>query len=532
MLRSTHVLSSLKVPINIPRPTIDNVDKEPTDQSLPAPDDHIPSMTVEEYLIQVCMMVFQKCLSDRRDPDRTTLMLRSVSIALLRNVLPDFNLTSVITELESVLIKTLFWAVEHSELELQPHVMACLEITWKRRLTAPELATAVNERPTSEEYRRSISQVSLSIERSDKDQASMTPASPDPSILDCLIFGLSSPKSRPILEQWVHFLENCLPLYASNALQAMLPLTSCIGRSIDAIFQLVQSTFEKHSAVELSGGEPIHLLSVLFNALEQVLARGHEQIVQDEAKYSSLKSPEQVQSFFGSMVSALSSEAQAARSATANNRLTVLLCFKDTVKISLKLWSWGNDKRDMSWPDPTTSASFNYTSVRLRNRSRRVLENIFSAEPLECLETLIDTWQSEKAGSGFIMNLLYALEASRPKNSMPTIFNAIYSRTNPNVLDPARKSSLISELSDVQLAAFLVAYTKSMDDDALDEVWNDCMTFSRDVLGNPLPHRQVLPLLLEFIAVLGQKIDNTNFGEQGRMRREIGVGDSALQALK
>ena len=57
----------------------------------------------------------------------------------------------------------------------------------------------------------------------------------------------------------------------------------------------------------------------------------------------------------------------------------------------------------------------------------------------------------------------------------------------------------------------------------MDEIWTDCMTFLRDILANPFPHRQVLPSLLEFAAILGEKVDNTNFGEQKRMRRELGV---------
>jgi hypothetical protein len=57
----------------------------------------------------------------------------------------------------------------------------------------------------------------------------------------------------------------------------------------------------------------------------------------------------------------------------------------------------------------------------------------------------------------------------------------------------------------------------------MDEIWQDCMLFLRDVLANPLPHRQILPTLLEFTAVIGQKVDNTNFGEQRKMRRELAV---------
>jgi len=60
----------------------------------------------------------------------------------------------------------------------------------------------------------------------------------------------------------------------------------------------------------------------------------------------------------------------------------------------------------------------------------------------------------------------------------------------------------------------------------MDEIWQDCALFLRDVLTNPLPHRQILPTLLEFAAIIGQKVDNTNFGEQRKIRRELAVRSS------
>jgi hypothetical protein len=99
----------------------------------------------------------------------------------------------------------------------------------------------------------------------------------------------------------------------------------------------------------------------------------------------------------------------------------------------------------------------------------------------------------------------------------------VYSRTDPGALDTNRQSTLTSDLTDAELVAFLVEYTTSLEDDAMDEIWQDCTLFLRDVLANPLPHRQILPTLLEFTAVIGQKVDNTNFGEQRKMRRELAV---------
>jgi len=84
-------------------------------------------------------------------------------------------------------------------------------------------------------------------------------------------------------------------------------------------------------------------------------------------------------------------------------------------------------------------------------------------------------------------------------------------------------STLTSDLADTDLVAFLVEYTRSLEDDTMDEIWTDCMTFLRDVLANPLPHRQVLPALLEFTTLLAEKVENTNFGEERKMRRELGV---------
>jgi hypothetical protein len=154
------------------------------------------------------------------------------------------------------------------------------------------------------------------------------------------------------------------------------------------------------------------------------------------------------------------------------------------------------------------------------------LEHLFAAEALECLETLAVTWAyatREGVQETAIMGLLNVLNGSKPKLTIPAIFNAVYSRTDPNALDPNRMSTLTSDLTDVDLVAFLVAYTISLEDDAMDEIWQDCTLFLRDVLANPLPHRQILPTLLEFTAVIGQKVDNTTFGEQRKMRRELAV---------
>lgn len=503
-------------------------------------DDEEPAMTVQSYLAQVCMRILEDHHQEQSDGVCHRIsILRQTSASLLKQLLigPSSN-TLVAMNLEDSLIRMLSWSVQQSDHMLQLPLMDVILIILRARTTKNDVLSTLHRRPTSRDTIRSTSQLSVSTERSDKDNVSIEPSTQTSALLDCLTFGISSPNNHPILEQWIRFLDNCLPYYSGNAFQILMPLVDTFSRSIESVFQDLQVVFAGTSGGPYCAGEPITVLNALLNGLEQVLARGHDQLLQDEGRPVAVKSPEQVQGFFGNMVSGVfASEAQKSRPTTANNRLTVLLCFKDAVRVSFNIWSWGDGGLGSSPRDAINSASFSYMSIRLRNRTRRILEHLFAAEALECLETLVEFWHKARSEGGIahsstVFNLLHALEASRPKNTIPALFNAMYSRTNPNVLDPIRKSTLTSELSDINLAIFLVAYTRSMEDDALDEIWADCMTFLRDVLGNPLPHRQTLPILLEFTAILGEKIDNTNFGEQRKMRRDIGVSHRTVVFLE
>ncbi|KAJ1331246.1 Dopey-like protein [Microdochium nivale] len=346
-------------------------------------------------------------------------------------------------------------------------------------------------------------------------------------LLQCIQAGLAASNSRPVLDSWVAFLVETLPLFSRSIFQVLIPLVETLCAEVGATFNTLRVTFKDHSLNAQAASAPETTLISLLNALEQVLAKAHECLLIEESKTVVVKSPDQPQGFFGNMVSGVfNSEQHQTRSATANDRLTVLLAFQDAVRICFQIWSWGQGS-EAGTLDLESAASFNYTSLRMRNRARRLLEHAFAAESLECLETVVDIWRSSLNDADIskhsaVFSLLPALDGSRPANTIPAIFNAIYSRSNPSALEPSRKSTLTISLLDTDLVIFLVDYAKSLEDDAMDEIWQDCMTFLRDLLTNPFPHRQTLPSLIQFAAILGEKVDNTNFGEQKRMRRELG----------
>ncbi|OJD37905.1 cellular morphogenesis regulator [Diplodia corticola] len=471
-------------------------------------------LMLQNLLVRICMRALSVSSSTQSTGSEPHIdALYRTTISTIRAILLNpYSLPLKDLELESFLMARLQSASPSLQSLLLEATLAALQL----RLRAVVPVSPVEHR-ISRERTGSIRE---SVDKAVEEEIPVI--APPPQLVECLRNGFSSPSSRLVLDDWVKFLIEVLPLFADTIFQNLLPLVECLCKQIQLTFGQLKSTFSQ--SVHPGSISPESTLIALMNGLEQILANAHQRLVLQEMKVTTVKTPEQPQGFFGNMVSGVfANEANQTRAVTANSRLTVLLCFQDTVRICFGIWSWGGYGH--SKHDHTSLASFGYTSLRMRNRARRILEHLFTAETLECLETLAVVWcRSPRASqeANAVMSLLNVLNGSSPKHTTPAIFNAVYSRTNPHALDPHRMSTLTSDLADTDLVAFLVDYTKSLEDDAMDEIWPDCLTFLRDVLANPMPHRQILPALLEFTATLAEKVDNTNFGEQRRMRRDLG----------
>jgi hypothetical protein len=491
---------------------------------------HDGEISLQEFFVHVCLQAG----AGRYDPQQSQLkarvgQLHRISLAVLHQILLN-PYAAPLSELrlEEGLIARLQASLDGPDPYVQVSLLDVVFASLKLGAFAPlpkPASPMVENRPSTQETLLNR-KGSLVI-----DVTENTPIFPPPpsSLVKCLQAGFAAPSSRPVLDSWIAFLSECLPFYSETIFQILIPLVETLCEQVGRTFESLQSTYKSSEIVVEHATAPENTLISLLNGLEQVLGRGHARLLKDEARIPAIKSPDHQQSFFGNMVSGVfASDLPQARSLTANNRLTVLLSFQDAVRICFKIWSWGGRSLGGAAQDPESVASFNYTSLRMRNRARRLLEHLFTAEALECLETVIEVWQKESTGSDqakhtVVFNLLHVLDGSRPKYTMPAIFDAIYSRTNPHALEASRKSTLTSTLLDTDLVVFLVEYSRSLEDDAMDEIWTDCMSFLKDILANPFPHRQTLPSLLEFAAILGEKVDNTNFGEQKRMRKELGV---------
>lgn len=344
---------------------------------------------------------------------------------------------------------------------------------------------------------------------------------PPSYLLSTLKAGFSSQSAQSCMDAWLNFLASSFPIFGDSLIANLIPLVDTFCAQLRLQFEHLESD-HLPTAGDMQFA-PDTVILWLLDGLDLILAEAHDLSIGLEdtkpARTTSEASPSMLQSLSSA---AFKSQGPIAPSSNANSRLTIVLAFKDAVKISLDIWTWTGGAASNQLDGGASSAS--YSAVRLRSRTRSMLEQIYSVETLESLEVLMEAWchSSEVSESANVLNLLQAMSPSRPKSVLPATLDALCSRTNMSAASTSRQSSLTTDLSAAEILAFLAAFLENLDADATDEIWPDCTAFMRDVLANPLPFRQVLPGLLWIALILAERLDNTNFGDQRKMRRELG----------
>ncbi|KAK0926825.1 hypothetical protein LTR91_009471 [Friedmanniomyces endolithicus] len=465
--------------------------------------------------------LMQQCIWLLNDQRSSTKQLHRGSVALMQIIL-DGPAAVEIRDLriDESLLERMVISLRDQDATLQSPLLqlitAAIRLRVKGEITKP--VTEARRRSSLADRRRSLAAV-RPIETINTAPSTITPP---PQLMPTLQVAFASSSARLFLEQWVAFLSTILPTFASAIFPSLLPLVETLCTQLESMFaELVALTTAEVSRASFS---PDIGIVCLLDALEMTLARAHDCLALEGQPEEATKLQVPSGGFLSSVASGVFKvQGPPSRMAHANSRLTVVLAFQDTIRCCLKIWTWSNNTTATEGYDKSSSATTACNALRLRNKTRYLLEQMFAVEPLETLEVMIDYWscsgQTEPAATTF--SLLQVMQSSRPKHVLPVILDSLCSRVVPSGLPPVRQSSQATEITANQAALFLLAYLRSMEDDALDEVWADSSAFIKDVLANPLPYRHIMPILLALVHLLAQKIGNTNYGDQKRMRKDL-----------
>lgn len=219
-------------------------------------------------------------------------------------------------------------------------LLAALKVRFAQAYLPPPPPRLKDPRAASRERLTSPSILSFTSDKAERAPSMPQLPRPPERLLDCLLKGISSAKSRDIVDKWIGLLCEVLPLYSHSIFQILLMLVECFCREIKASFRRLQLAFQQTEDWPQDRSE--HVTIALLTGLETCIAHAHERLLVEESHTPAAKSPDQPQGFFGNMVSGVfHSDGSLGRTNTANDRLTVLLCFQDAVRLCFSIWAWG-----------------------------------------------------------------------------------------------------------------------------------------------------------------------------------------------
>src|SRR5437764_4129631 len=100
--------------------------------------------------------------------------------------------------------------------------------------------------PSSRDLNRSLRITSgLDLEK----EATVSQPTPPADLVQVLIDGLSSQTTRPVLDSWINFLTECLPLLSPVIFQILLQLVECFCKQIQLTFDTLKGQFREPDLV-------------------------------------------------------------------------------------------------------------------------------------------------------------------------------------------------------------------------------------------------------------------------------------------
>lgn len=326
----------------------------------------------------------------------------------------------------------------------------------------------------------------------------LTEESKNPLLVSFIIHGISACRSSTLLERWMSLLTTSLYMFNESIFSVILTINDALIDKVLDFFSQLQEFRNEDENTDLDA-----CLSILLAGIEDFLSICHSFLVT-----SNLRAPTQTtgaeNGFLGNMIQGVFQiESPAVRTEEQNRLYSILISFRDASRAAFKIWSWADSKPspDVKFVHSTRTTS--YFCTKLKFRSRKLLERLSDLERQEVVETIIES-SSRTVDK---VKILHVLDGGRAQLTIPRMFQSISIRCMPTAIEEKDMSSLNAGLSYERLSEFLIPYFQSLDSDTINEVWDETITFMKEVLAHSSHYSKLLLVYLEMIKVLSSSTD-------------------------
>lgn len=332
--------------------------------------------------------------------------------------------------------------------------------------------------------------------------------------IDFLVTSLSSMNTPLIVSSYVKILTESMTYFGESIFHVLLPLTASIVQCLERLFLL-----------EKEDGGYYKPISLLFEGLENLLEVAHSHLYSNERGGGTAGNGSQRNDFLQSVVSnVFYSENPEDSVKSQGERDVVLQSFKQITSCCTEVWFWAHN---MSTNKGLTKKY--HSAYKFKFRTKKLLEKMFFLEPLETLENLVMLDEHD------VITLVHVLDGNKPSLTMPYLlfstilrydrhsaikFSFATSRGNSSRVTKV-EPSLISKLGGVTIMEFLIKYTDSLENSAIEEIYNDFIIFFKEVSTNYTLFKPIYLEVIHFVCIIATKLSLSQIGEQKRYRKEL-----------
>lgn len=325
-----------------------------------------------------------------------------------------------------------------------------------------------------------------------------------PFLIKFLIESFKNFNSQGLLKAWIELLLTTLQARNDIIFKFVKEIILIIISKIRDLYDCGNLIKDEFSIIELLG------------VLQEVLSLFHIYILAIEANLH--KSSSFDPGFFQSVVSGVfsgdnnHSNKDATEQDFINKKIELNNCFESSIKICFSIWKNSDlNLKNELLNHESNLLSVKHQSLKLKHKSKNLLQILYNLETTETIKYLIKLNSIDEYD--YVYKLLHVLDNSRPQLTMSCIYKLV------NLI--IKQNDLTIKPNSVEIGFFLINYTNSLQDDSIEDIYNDTITFLKEVCNDLSGYKLIILDVLKFLSVLTTKLRNSKFGMQKKIKKEM-----------
>ncbi|CAH1756245.1 1732_t:CDS:10 [Entrophospora sp. SA101] len=361
-----------------------------------------------------------------------------------------------------------------------------------------------------------------------------------------LLNAISKLSNRPLLQEWMDFIQMSLPYFRQSFNIILVPLI----RSLCEQLSKWKTDTQNHYTIIAHIGKPTPVecktshhdsatsdwdIITLLNGFEKIVifCLQDKMLAEVDGSSSSAKTYEGLTGYVTGVFSMDMGPSEPTTTEPKPRDYILSFFYPSISSIILDIWSIfnnnyfsNNQSRVRTNP---FNISFTYMGEKVKSRIKKLLEQLYRNAHAELVEAFVELWYVDNPNISIlgqedigklnnnVIEILNIIPGSSPVKIMTTLL--VIARGKSQSIQSTQRTKKVG--SDIMIIRFLEFYSSTVGIDSLIEICPQCMTYTKEYFTNGTMFKYIFPSLLRFLHEISDKLTNAIHFEDKKVRRDM-----------